>query len=96
MSTLTLGPRLFDPARVLFDEPAVESGPRAQPGLPPGYLAEPEGRPTLDDVIVAGWQQITSGAAASCPVCHGELRPVWTAGTRPVAARCQDCGSRLS
>ncbi len=96
MSTLTLGPRLFDAAGTTFDEPAVESIPRAQPGISPGYLTEPSGGPTLDDVIACGWEQITSGAAASCPVCHGELQPVWAAHPRPVAGRCQDCGSRLS
>ena len=52
--------------------------------------------PTLEDVVLAGWRRITSGEAAPCPVCHGEMRPVWSAGARPVGARCQDCGSRLS
>jgi hypothetical protein len=96
MSMLTLSPRLFDPAGSVFGEPAVQTIPRPQPGIMPGCRTEPSGAPTLDDLIAAGWEQITSGATASCPVCQGELRPVWAAGPGPVAGRCQDCGSRLS
>jgi hypothetical protein len=96
MSTLTLGPRLFDPGPTLFDE--TDTAPVTGPG--PGHLAptlrKPPAGPTLDDLIVAEWEQITSGGPASCPVCHGELAPVWSAAPRPVGGRCQDCGSRLS
>ena len=62
----------------------------------PSLFDEPAGGLTLDDVIVARWEQISSGAGAPGPLCHGELRPVWAAGSRPVGGRCQDCGTRLS
>jgi hypothetical protein len=95
MSALTLEPRLFDPAGAVFDEPKRERIPRTQPGVPE-CRSERSGASTLEDVIVAGWEQITAGAAASCPVCHGELHPVWPGGSRPLTGCCQDCGSRLS
>ena len=54
------------------------------------------GGPTLDELIVDVWEGLTSGRAASCPVCAGPLAPRFGAGHAAVAARCRDCGSELS
>ncbi len=88
MATVTIAPSLFDqrPATGLLDQPAAH----------PGSLERPGSGPTLDDVIAAAWQEIERGERSSCLICHGELRPVWAAGPRPVGGHCQDCGARLS
>ncbi|HWD65701.1 MAG TPA: hypothetical protein VG405_11050 [Solirubrobacteraceae bacterium] len=105
MGTLTLGPRLFDDLGTGFDEPAVQTMPepqahpilpQAHPILSPGHRRNPAGGSTLEDVIVATWEHIAAGAAASCPVCHGRLQAVRTGGSGRVNGRCQDCGSHLS
>lgn len=63
---------------------------------PPDFLDQPADGITLEDVIAATWQEIRLGVGTTCPICHGELKPVWSAGPRPVGGRCQDCGARLS
>ena len=54
------------------------------------------GGPTLDELIVGVWEGLTSGRAASCPVCAGPLAPRYSAGAAPVAARCTQCGGELT
>jgi hypothetical protein len=102
MATLTLTPSLFDQDSAF--EQASESGRETDLGharmraLASGtsVLDRPARGATLEDLITAVWSEIRLGSATSCPVCHGELRPVWSAGSRPVGGRCADCGTRLS
>ncbi len=55
------------------------------------------GGPTLDDVLSGAWDGLAAAATSvSCPVCHGELVPRWSAGAGVVGGRCRDCGSSLS
>jgi hypothetical protein len=49
-------------------------------------LFEPRG-PTLEDRIVAAWDELTVAGRVSCPVCAGEMSR--TGG-------CQGCGSELA
>lgn len=49
-------------------------------------LFEPQG-PTLEDSILATWQQLASEDHATCPVCAGEM-------TR--ANGCEACGADLA
>ena len=49
-------------------------------------LFEPQG-PTLEDRIVAAWDELTAAGRATCPVCSGEM-------TR--SGGCEDCGSELA
>jgi hypothetical protein len=88
MGTTTLEPSLFD--QLTQSSLGTASWPASERGSAP--IA---GR-TLEDLILATWTQVQTGSAALCPVCQGELEPVWSAGARPVGGRCQDCGSRLS
>jgi hypothetical protein len=60
-----------------------ESG-SAEPPTP--RLFEPQG-PTLEDRILATWDELVSGASAPCPVCGGEMSR---------ADGCDSCGSELS
>ena len=55
------------------------------------------GGATLDDVLSGAWDGLAAAAVVvSCPVCHGELVPRWSAGSGVVGGRCADCGSSLS
>lgn len=53
---------------------------------PAPRLFEPKG-PTLEDHIVAAWDELTVSGHVSCPVCAGEMSR--TAG-------CGRCGSELA
>jgi hypothetical protein len=46
-----------------------------------------DGGPTLEQAIVAAWDDLVSAGRAECPVCSGELTPL---------AGCTSCGSELS
>jgi len=51
--------------------------------------------PTLTDVLVEAWNDVSAGARAACPVCSGSLQPRWTAGAGVIGGRCEDCGTTL-
>jgi hypothetical protein len=68
-------------AQARLDEGAVEV---AEPE--PGRLFEPNG-PTLEERIVAAWDELTAAGRVSCPVCSGEM-------TR--ADGCKSCGAELA
>ena len=88
MGTTALEPSLFDQLTQSSLRPApMPARERASAAI--------AGR-TLEDLIIATWTQVQAGPAAPCPVCPGELKPVWSAGARPVGGRCHNCGSRLS
>jgi len=59
-------------------------------------LLEPvgEGR-TLDDLLVALWEGLGSDRAVECPLCEGEMRPVYGAHARAIGGKCATCGSTL-
>jgi hypothetical protein len=50
---------------------------------------------TLDELVSSAWDGLRTGTSATCPVCHGELAPRWSAGAGVVGGRCGDCGSEL-
>jgi hypothetical protein len=84
-------PSLFD---VCGEELARDEPVGAEPA---GRAPEPVGgEPTLDDLIVGVWEGLTAHGAVMCPVCEGELQPVYAAHARPVAGRCSSCQSALS
>jgi len=60
-----------------------ESG-SAEP--PAARLFEPSG-PTLEDAIVATWDELAAAGHATCPVCSGEMSR---------ANGCETCGSELA
>ena len=59
-------------------------------------LLEPvgEGR-TLDDLLVALWEGLGSDRAVECPLCEGEMRPVYGAHARAIGGKCATCGSTV-
>ena len=69
---------------------ATESNRRAltaeEMGRSAARLFEPSGW-TLEDAILAVWEDLTAGNPAECPVCQGRMR---------VSSGCGDCGSELA
>jgi len=51
---------------------------------------------TLDDVLVALWQGITSDRTMTCPVCDGKLQPMQGVHARAIGGECATCGSTFS
>ena len=60
--------------------------PELDSAAPPAQrLFEPQG-PTLEDSILAVWQELSNADHATCPVCSGQM-------TR--AGGCASCGTEL-
>ena len=51
---------------------------------------------TLDDLLVALWEGITSDHVVACPLCDGEMKPAYGAHARAIGGKCAKCGSTLS
>jgi hypothetical protein len=53
---------------------------------PAPRLFEPQG-PTLEDAIVATWDELAAAGHATCPVCSGEMSRI---------GGCESCGAELA
>jgi hypothetical protein len=51
---------------------------------------------TLDQIMVGGWECLTSRAPTPCLMCGGTMEPVYGVHPRPIGGRCHDCGTTLS
>lgn len=71
-------------AAVTTTRPALADRPPAR--IPAAQLFEPGGV-TLEDVVVALWDELVAEGRAECPVCGGSITP---------AAACGSCGAELS
>jgi hypothetical protein len=60
----------------------------SQPGHGASRLFEPGGA-TLEDSILAVWEDLVAQGRAECPVCGGSMSP-------PADGGCRACGSELS
>lgn len=58
--------------------------------------ADPGGEPTLDSLLSGIWEGLAAHRSAACPLCGGEIRPVYAAHARPSGGRCQSCNTSLS
>ena len=58
--------------------------------------AQVGGEPTLDAVLSGVWEGLVAHRPADCPLCGGEMRPVYAAHSRPVGGVCQSCGTQLT
>jgi hypothetical protein len=81
MTSATLAPPLFDPAR---REHELVGGPETPARSPNG------GRPTLEDRISRVWEGLHADGATECPVCRGRMQRAAHGG------QCSDCGSQLA
>jgi len=67
-------------------EPPVGRDERDASEAVAGRLFDPQG-PTLEDSIVAAWDELTVAGRVTCPVCAGEM---------PRTGGCENCGSELA
>ena len=56
---------------------------------------EAGGGPTLDDLVVGTWNELTVHRAVSCLVCGATMTPRYGSGASPVGGRCEGCGTTL-
>jgi hypothetical protein len=60
-------------------------------------LLEPVGAGgTLDDLIVALWEELGADRHVECPVCGGDMRPAYGAHARAIGGTCAACGSTVA
>jgi hypothetical protein len=71
---------------VATSEPPVARDEGYASELVAGRLFDPQG-PTLEDSIVAAWDELTVAGRVKCPVCSGRMSR--TGG-------CESCGSELA
>jgi hypothetical protein len=76
---------------------APEPEPAGRPALAPAVRDEPVGgERTLEDVILSAWEGLAAHHSVDCPVCGGEMAPIYGEDVLPVGAGCGKCGSDLS
>jgi hypothetical protein len=63
--------------------------------LTPLVLDRVDGEPTLDDLLVGVWEELSARRAVRCPVCVGEMQPVVRA-EGALSGRCPHCRATLS
>ncbi|HEX8977445.1 MAG TPA: hypothetical protein VF781_13120 [Solirubrobacteraceae bacterium] len=64
--------------------------------LAPPRSRELGGEPTLDEQLTRVWEGLAAHQPAACPLCTGEMVPLYGAHARPVGGRCRDCGTTFS
>ena len=50
----------------------------------------------LDEVIVHLWEELGEDRDVACPVCSGEMEPIYSARSKAVGGRCKQCDAVLS
>jgi hypothetical protein len=50
---------------------------------------------TLDDLMVALWEDLCADRRVECPVCAAEMRPAYSAHARAIGGTCTGCRSTL-
>jgi hypothetical protein len=68
------------------------TGPQSEPTL----FDHLGGEPTLEGLVSGVWEGLAAHQSAACPMCGGEMVPVFGAHARPSHGRCGDCGTTLS
>jgi hypothetical protein len=92
-STLMLDlfrPSILDPVEE-HEEVRVEriSAPR-----PPDAVVT--SGPTLDDLLVGVWEDLTAHRTVACLACGESMVPRYSAGPAPVGGRCTACGTTIA
>jgi hypothetical protein len=54
------------------------------------------GGPTLDELIVGRWDDLTAHRTTACPMCSAPMAPRYGAGPVPVGGRCTACATTLA
>ena len=91
-ATLTLD--LFRPSIL---DPIEEPQPARAERIAPRAVGIATGRgPTLDDLMVGVWEDLTAHRTVACPACGEAMTPRYSAGPAPVGGRCTSCRTTLS
>jgi hypothetical protein len=64
--------------------------------LAPPRSGDLGGEPTLDEQIAGVWEGLAARHPAPCPLCGGQMVPLYAAHSRPVGGRCQSCETTLT
>jgi hypothetical protein len=51
--------------------------------------------PTLDDLVVGVWEDLTAHRTVACLACGEAMVPRYSAGPAPVGGRCHGCGTTI-
>jgi hypothetical protein len=62
----------------------------------PTLLDRVGGEPTLDDLLASVWEGLAAHQAVECPVCRGEMEPVYGAQALAIGGRCEGCGATFN
>jgi hypothetical protein len=74
--------------------PAVPKGGDQRARL---SMVQQGGGPTLDDVVVGGWEGLAAHRTVACLVCgEASMTPRYGAGPVPVGGRCRSCGTTMA
>ena len=92
-ATLTLD--LFRPSIL---DPLEDGGgdARAERGAPSAADAAVRSGPTLDDLMVGVWEDLTAHSTVACLACGEAMVPRYSAGPAPVGGRCTSCGTTVA
>jgi hypothetical protein len=91
-ATLTLD--LFRPS--ILDPVEEGADVRAERGAPRVSDAAATSGPTLDDLMVGVWEDLTAHRTVACLACGEAMVPRYSAGPAPVGGRCTSCGTTIA
>jgi hypothetical protein len=77
----------------VLERPLSLFGREEPPRVPAGRNDD---GPTLEDLVLGAWEDLSSHRPAACPVCRGDMVARYGAGPAVLGGRCLDCGSELS
>lgn len=92
-ATLTLDlfrPSILDPVEE-HEELRAERIATPRPSAPAA-----NGGPTLDDLMVGIWEDLTAHRTVACLACGEAMTPRYSAGPAPVGGRCTSCGTTIA
>jgi hypothetical protein len=79
---------------VLAEAPDDRPQPAAVRAIRPG-TPEVGGEPSLDTLVSGLWEGLAAHRPVACPLCSGEVVPLYGAHHHPVGGRCRTCGTSL-
>ncbi|WCB93130.1 hypothetical protein DSM104299_01834 [Baekduia alba] len=90
-ATLTLfRPSILDPV----EEP--EQLRAARIAAPRPLAPAVSGGPTLDELLVGVWEDLTAHRTVACLACGEAMTPRYSAGPAPVGGRCTSCETTIA
>jgi hypothetical protein len=102
-ATLTLDlfrPAILDPVRDDAVPVARRRGATSRPASggerQAALVSLSNSGPTLDDLVVGVWEDLTAHRTVACPACGGAMAPRYGSGYAPVGGRCGSCATTIA